>query len=743
MQPPTRPLASSQTFRLETLHTTVTQSTSLMIVHALFFSLLTATTLPQPKGDRAVFDIANDIIAEKPSRFGANIEPPAMSHWNTEPWHNQWWLGPNINPMTIRLKGTASGGDATSLEANEGWRLGYYDVFRDGFFDGADILVYRFENGQVSLLRRGKVKTYQASKDGPNRLEFTEPGPPIQAGDEWFLTHERLDVPQGTTRPWDTAPWWKIGSFSFVQGTEKTFHDAGVTLDIVPDPSPNGGRASLKMTIPEGLTDTPRLGNWFLAGEQDDWPRLREGATYTVRLWLKHEGMAEPSAEVRVAHITTQTLQPTTEWQEFTFDFIGSPPPDRNPYRFDIGSKQPGALFIDNVTIVEKDGPPPFTFYPHVIDTLKRFQPSSLRLWSLQQNRGFGKRLDDALGLPATANLTFRETNGAATTVPVGLHQELELCAEVGANPWIITSVMFTPEENLNLIEYLAGPPDSPYGAKRAALGRTQPWTETFSQILIEPGNEVWNGSFGPQHFSNRPEFYGAYADFIFRTMKSSPHYRDGSFFFIVNGWVANTGPGGYGAKALAHAPNADAFDIAYYTGGWDSVGLMKADSLDESWMNILTFSRRMLFERSRLAAQTAAEIGRNRGRPASALVYEAGPGYTLPGPGKFDIEEQRQGKSLAHAINALDIFMTNLREGLGDQSFFMFKNGHYWASHNRTWGEHIAWKALGLRNTLLLGDLITATPTQMVTLDLPETQADVVSQTKTAHPKDRSVPPV
>jgi hypothetical protein len=120
-------------------------------------------------------------------------------------------------------------------------------------------------------------------------------------------------------------------------------------------------------------------------------------------------------------------------------------------------------------------------------------------------------------------------------------------------------------------------------------------------------------------------------------------------------------------------------------------------------------------------------------------LVYEAGPGYTLPGPGKFNMQEQEEGKSLAQAINSLDIFMSNLRDGYGDQSFFAFKNGHYWASHNRQWGEHIAWKALGMRNSLLSGNLITATPTEMVTMDLPETEADVLSQTNSADRKVKS----
>ena len=97
----------------------------------------------------------------------------------------------------------------------------------------------------------------------------------------------------------------------------------------------------------------------------------------------------------------------------------------------------------------------------------------------------------------------------------------------------------------------------------------------------------------------------------------------------------------------------------------------------------------------------------------------------------------------MAQAINSADSFMTNLRLGYGPQAFFSFKNGHYWSSHNRKWQEHIAWKALKMRNTLLEGDLITATAKEMVTLDLPEAEADIVSQTNSADKKVRKFPPL
>ncbi len=86
---------------------------------------------------------------------------------------------------------------------------------------------------------------------------------------------------------------------------------------------------------------------------------------------------------------------------------------------------------------------------------------------------------------------------------------------------------------------------------------------------------------------------------------------------------------------------------------------------------------------------------------------------------------------------------MTNLAVGFGPQAFFAFRNGHYWASHNRRWQEHIAWKALKLRNQLCDGDLVTATAREMVSVDLPEVQAVILDQSNSANRKTRSFPAV
>lgn len=724
----------------------------LSCVFFVLLSTLAGAALPAVKGDKVVFEISPAVVVKSPPRFGVNVDPPAMSHWNTEPWHNQWWLAPNPNAITARHKGTATGGSETTLEDEgkdgKGMKIGFFDVFRDGFFDGGTAVVYRMADGKATLLREGKIALYQASASGPNRLTFSEPGPAVRAGDEYVLTTVRMDFPTGITRTWGANPWWLLSGYALDQGKERELYGKGVQLALSPDVPPGGGSASLALTVPASAAgEQVSVGTWLLSGQESDWPRFHEGKTYVVRLWLKQQNMPTGAVKVHVASLGDAEFHVTSEWKEYSLEVVGAPPPRINAERFDIGCSEPGTLFLDNVTIVEKDRPSAYGFYPNVIDALKRFQPSSLRLWALQENHGFGKALDDALGDPEVSNMTFRETGGASTTAPLGLHRLLVLCQQVGADPWIICSTMFSAAEYKKLVEYLAGPADSPYGKKRAAWGQEKPWTEVFGRIKIEIGNETWNPGFMPQGFPFAGARYGAYAEFLFQQMKASPWYRPEKFQLVINGWIAQTKDDSqsFGASALHSAPSAQAVDIAYYTGGWDSVGLMKANDEDESWMNILTFSRRMLISRAHEFKATVDAIAAEQGRAGQvqSLVYEAGPGYTLPGPGKFNLKEQAEGKSLAQAINSLDIFMSNLRDGYGDQEFFTFKNGHYWASHNRQWGEHIAWKALGMRNTLLTGDLITAKPLSMVTMDLPATEADVVSQTNSADTKVKNFPPV
>ena len=110
-------------------------------------------------------------------------------------------------------------------------------------------------------------------------------------------------------------------------------------------------------------------------------------------------------------------------------------------------------------------------------------------------------------------------------------------------------------------------------------------------------------------------------------------------------------------------------------------------------------------------------------GRGLRRCVYESGPGYALPGPGKKSPEEdERVGKSLALGITTLDSFMTNLSQGFGPQGYFTFKMGTYWSTHNnyRDLFPHPSWLSLQLRNLYCQGDLMRVVQTRVKTIDIP-----------------------
>ncbi len=99
--------------------------------------------------------------------------------------------------------------------------------------------------------------------------------------------------------------------------------------------------------------------------------------------------------------------------------------------------------------------------------------------------------------------------------IPVGIPEFLELCREVGAEPWIVAPTAMSEDEARKLAEYLAGGAETPGGALRVAGGRREPWTRAFRTIHIELGNETWNGIFAGETMEDAAA-YGRRADRVF-----------------------------------------------------------------------------------------------------------------------------------------------------------------------------------------------------------------------------------
>jgi len=163
-----------------------------------------------------------------------------------------------------------------------------------------------------------------------------------------------------------------------------------------------------------------------------------------------------------------------------------------------------GTVRLDDISAYKEGHTNPTAFRDQVVAALELLQPGSLRHLAIGGNSvdnllkpdhermayAYRREVppDPAVDWPGHPN-----TNGSAEIHSYGLHEFLQLCEHLGAQPWYCVPGTLLPHEMEDLMEYLAGPDDSPYGQIRAQRGHPQPWTEVFDQIHIEIGNEAWN----------------------------------------------------------------------------------------------------------------------------------------------------------------------------------------------------------------------------------------------------------
>ncbi len=259
----------------------------------------------------------------------------------------------------------------------------------------------------------------------------------------------------------------------------------------------------------------------------------------------------------------THQVQLTNAWQDFKFSFncheegsfIG-------PILVNL-SIHSGAALLDDVSFTESPHPDnPSAFRNAVVDRLRELHPGILRY--MDNGTSFGSSLDNLLAPPfARQRAGYSEGNREQAEIPIGLHEFLVLCQTVNAEPWVSLPVGISQLEIRNLIEYLAGSPVKPYGAKRAALGQTAPWTQVFPAIHLELGNETWNwGSFAGEGIPE-PKAYATRVSEIFAAAKASPLYDSSKFDLIMNGWYAVPW---WTEQELLVKSHADTIDIAPYT---------------------------------------------------------------------------------------------------------------------------------------------------------------------------------
>lgn len=656
---------------------------------------------------QAVFRISDKAALNDPGRFGTNYPSYEIKPWNGFVPQNQWIGQGQMETVDFFHIGYASGGGENYIEDKwiQGRRAGagFWKIYLNGFWDNATVCIYRHENNQVRFLRRDTVKTFHGDTDSDERIILETSGKPIKEGDIYALTLTKPEVDRYRLQGRYTPVWEKAGA------KLKTFDYRLDTDEFAPD---GHSRASLRVTFSEDVYKGCGIAQKF-QGDRDGWLSFDPGKRYIFRGWFKKQGMRTGLIRIYVErnelNYFDRTFNVSEQWQPIEFEFQGDIPQRPLTY-FKIFAFEKGTLWVDSLQIFEK-GVPPNDPKPEVTEALKRFKPSVIRFWSGL----FEERMENWLRLPMEKHLQFEKRNRDRSHP--SLPMIFRICEQAGANPWLITRPLMSPDDIHMLMEYIGGNPETRFGALRAGHGRKTPWTDAFEKIYIEVGNEMWNQLFVSRSFSGRPQLAGAIAEYAFQEIKSSPYYDADRFEFIVGGWKIDPSSTGWGYRVVENAPSAEYLGLTAYVEGWNGVHIPEVDDA-AIFPNYLMYSPRVIEPRNLAHLKTFREAG----LPIRFSTYEGGPSYELPNPTTPWREETEYiGKSIASGIATLDAFMFNLQLGFTPQCFFMFGGGNNWASHTMLpdFRPHPHWLALEMRNNLLKGRLLTVTPEKVPTVDL------------------------
>lgn len=349
------------------------------------------------------------------------------------------------------------------------------------------------------------------------------------------------------------AGWWTNTSGGAVLSTEFT--------DLSPETQ---GKQALKIDATGGRSG--EVASYFDTLEGHSFVRLNgayrlsfrakgAGGNNQIRVTLSRQSRRETtflSKEVRLSN----------KWADYTYDFTA------NESNSDFGgialkfNVSGSSVLLDDVSLVQANtsNANPTAFRDEVVNTLRDLHPGVLRYYD---DANTGSSIDNIIAPPFARVRAGSSSRGPTyEDLAIGLHEFLQLCQVVGAEPYYNMPPGMTTIEAKNLIEYLGGTSTTPYGAKRAARGQAAPWTTVFPVIHLELGNEQWNGPTFPGASINDGPSYGKRAKEIFAAARSSSSYQSDKFDLIIGAQAVNTWLTG---QELANSDGYDSVAVAPY----------------------------------------------------------------------------------------------------------------------------------------------------------------------------------
>jgi len=442
-----------------------------------------------------------------------------------------------IYQSTIRC---AAGSATTCEDENPG------STWPDGFWQDA---TFEFFYGAANT-RTGVVSAYKAAADKRRGVfTFSDTGA-VPAKADYMIVRKSMAG--------SVAAGW----------TPALSGGASISAELSDLPPETAGKRALRFEAPPG-------GNASVTSYFDSFNGrsfLRLNGPYALRFKAKAVGgtqkrsisvMLQRQTAPNITYISKK-VDLADEWTSYTLNYTAAESgAQAGSIMLRFGTAGDGAFLLDDVSLTEENTDPgnPTEFRDAVVATLKTLRPGVLRFWANQLGETLDNLIAPAFGRQRSGYTAwYREPSG----ISYGLHEFLQLCEAIGADPWFVVPSTFSPAEAANLIQYLAGPATSPYGAKRAARGHAAAWTGSFRKIHLEFGNEAWNGILKGGNIEY-PEPYGQRAQAIFEAMRNEPTFERSSFDLVLGGQAEWPGRN---ASIQNNCNNNDSFALATYMMG-------------------------------------------------------------------------------------------------------------------------------------------------------------------------------
>lgn len=486
-------------------------------------------------GVPAAIRVSNDVVRERPHRLGVNIGPSFY-------WDDMQHVA---NPMAHG--GFAKGRQTLVVQVAPG---ATGNTFADAYFERSDPdrhWVDSMAGGEYCIAtgaragERGAIVAHD-TETGTYTLEHA--GEPLAEQDVVWVTGPwtRRATPDPASE--DVEPTIGIGDF-------RPILDDGVRFDFV-DTTNGETDQALRFTFGPGAGRARGGVKHYVRGTSAVTYKLhviaRGEEGMRIGAGMRNFGIPHPDEGNALDMIPGNESLLSGEWKEFVFVCTT---PDDARIRDDISvielvvsadakEDAESVVEIDAIWLEDSGMASPHGFNRRMAEALKEARCGTLRFYGVASLGSLVEDFTAKSTVDSTWTYASLESSQRFNATDAVLDQWMQLCLEVGARPWITVPSANGPAEWEKLIAYLAGAADGGgFGARRAANGHAQPWTERFDKIYLEIGNEWWNPIFRPFHVMP-PEKYGELCRTILRAVTAHPDFDADRIHVVVAGWAAN-----------------------------------------------------------------------------------------------------------------------------------------------------------------------------------------------------------